>query len=408
MIFFIDFFKKLRKFNMLFSYKNKSLSINHSTKKYLINFVIFLAYIYIIYYEFKLKEKIINYSFGKKYIDKCIKDTNTTNFNYSDIYDFPKFSVIIPAYNCENTIYYSIISIQNQNISEYEIILINDLSTDKTLEILQSFSEHDKRIKIINNRENKGTLYSRCIGTLMSKGEYIFSLDNDDMIFGEDIFDYLYKINIEDKYDIISFKSVKAESYFEKISKINDLRNYKYKNNLIVLQPELSTWLISINGKFSPHDVTLWGKIIKSRIYINAINLLGKNRYSTYMSWAEDTSMNYVIFNVANSFKFINKYGIFHLISPLTASYTQPINNHFFGDLFLTEIIFDFSNNNHNKIFSLFSTLNTLKNFYKKRAIIKQNNLDYLNSIVMKILNSEYIDNKNKHKLSAYFHKFLS
>ena len=242
----------------------------------------------------------------------------------------------------------------------------------------------------------------------MSKGKYIFPLDNDDLIFGEDVFDYLYKINKKNECDIVGFKAVQAESYIDDIYKMKDLIKYKYKNNLTVLQPELSIWLITEDGKFYLHDVTIWGKIIKSTLYINAINLLGKNRYSTYMSWAEDTSMNYVIFNVANSFKFINKYGIFHLISPLTASYTQPINNHFFGDLFLTEIIFDFSNNNHNKIFSLFSTLNTLKNFYKKRAIIKQNNLDYLNSIVMKILNSEYIDTKNKHKLSAYFHKFLS
>ena len=77
---------------------------------------------------------------------------------------------------------------------------------------------------------------------------------------------------------------------------MQDLRNYKHKNNLTVVQPELSIWLISEYGKFAPHDVTIWAKIIKSKLYINAINLLGKNRYSTYISWAEDTSMNHVIF----------------------------------------------------------------------------------------------------------------
>ena len=129
----------------------------------------------------------------------------------------------------------------------------------------------------------------------MSKGKYIFPLDNDDLIFGEDIFDYLYKINKKIECDIVGFKAVQAESYVDDICEMKDLRNYKFKNNLIILQPELSIWLISKYSKFDPHDVTIWGKIIKSNIYINAINLLGKKRYSTYISWAEDTSMNHVI-----------------------------------------------------------------------------------------------------------------
>ena len=259
-----------------------------------------------------------------------------------------------------------------------------------------------------NNRENKGTLYSRCIGTLMSNGKYVFPLDNDDMLFGEDIFDYLYKINIEDEFDIIGFNAVKAKSYFDNIYKMEDLNDYRHKNNLIILQPELCSWFISIKGKLYFHYVTIWGKIIKTKLYINAINLLGKKRYSTYMSWAEDTSMNYVIFNIAKNFKFIHKYGIFHLISLSTASYTQPINNIFFGELFLTEIIFEFSKNNNNKIFSVFSAMFTLKKFYKKRALIKESNKQYLNNIILNILNSKYISAYNKTKLITYFHKFLS
>ena len=403
---FLSYLKELKKLNKFISFKSESHSIIHLNKKYIIILVQFFIYIFIVYFELELNEKLKEYFIGKQFIDKCLSKVNI--YNYSDFYDSPKFSIIIPVYNCEKTIYYSINSIENQNFSRYEIILINDFSTDETFKAIQSFSEHDKRIKIINNKENKGTLYSRCIGTLMSKGEYVFPMDNDDLLFGEDIFDYLYKINIEDKFDIVGFNAVKAKSYFDNIYNMKDISNYKYKNNLIVLQPELSIWLISINGKFCPHDVTLWGKIIKTKLYINAINLLGKNRYSTYISWAEDTSMNYVIFNIANNFKFIHKYGIFHLVSHYTASYTQPINNHFFGELFLTEIIFDFSNNNQNKIFSAFSVLFILKKYYKKRSVIKENNIQYLNNTILKILNSKYISIYNKNILITSFHKFLS
>lgn len=198
-----------------------------------------------------------------------IKDYNNTLVS-------PILSVIIPVFNCEKTILFSITSIQNQNMTEYEIILINDFSEDKTYKIIQLFQANDKRVKIINNKKNMGTLYSRCIGTLISKGEYIFPLDNDDMIFGDDIFDYIFKRAKEYNYDIVGFKSVKARNYNENIRNMKDLFYYTNPNNLIIHQPELSTWILSINGKFSPHDVTLWGKLIRSKIYIQAINLLGK------------------------------------------------------------------------------------------------------------------------------------
>ena len=48
--------------------------------------------------------------------------------------------------------------------------------------------QEDKRVKCINNKKNKGTLYSRCIGTLKAKGKYIFPLDNDDFFFDESLF----------------------------------------------------------------------------------------------------------------------------------------------------------------------------------------------------------------------------
>ena len=285
-------------------------------KKKLIIKVLILVFLFIFFnsiktYFLKITEKLNKYSNGKKFIDKCLNNFVINNYNES--YNFPKFSVIIPLYNCEKTIYYPILSIQKQNMTEYEIILINDFSNDSTYNIIQSLKQIDKRIKIINNNKNLGTLYSRCIGTLYARGEYIFPLDNDDMIFGEDIFSYLYKITQKKKYDIIGFKAVNVKSYSEKITKIEDLFNYVFPDNLIVLQPELKTWLFRIGEKINPHDITIWGKIFKSKVYINAINLLGEKKYSIYMSWAEDFSMNFIIFNIAESFIFSHKYGIMHL-----------------------------------------------------------------------------------------------
>ena len=63
--------------------------------------------------------------------------------------------------------------------------------------------KYDPRIKIINNNKNMGALYSRSIAALMSKGEYIFGLDNDDMYFYYDVFDYIYLKGKIENLDII-------------------------------------------------------------------------------------------------------------------------------------------------------------------------------------------------------------
>ena len=92
----------------------------------------------------------------------------------------PKISIFLPIYTKEKYLKRSITSIQRQTLKEIEIILINDCSTDNSLEILKEFSKKDPRIKIISNKKNSGSLFSRAIGILNSKGEYLMSLDPGD------------------------------------------------------------------------------------------------------------------------------------------------------------------------------------------------------------------------------------
>jgi L-malate glycosyltransferase len=91
----------------------------------------------------------------------------------------PKVSVIMPAYNAERYIREAIESILNQTFSDFELIVINDGSTDGTLECIRSFP--DPRIKIISNSKNLGIIRSRNIGLQAAKGEYIAKMDADDI-----------------------------------------------------------------------------------------------------------------------------------------------------------------------------------------------------------------------------------
>jgi glycosyltransferase involved in cell wall biosynthesis len=90
----------------------------------------------------------------------------------------PTLSVVIPAYNAECTILETIASIQKQTFSDFEIILINDGSTDRTLEILQTV--RDERLKIFSY-ENGGLPVARNRGISHSTGEFIAFIDADDL-----------------------------------------------------------------------------------------------------------------------------------------------------------------------------------------------------------------------------------
>lgn len=91
----------------------------------------------------------------------------------------PKISVIMPAYNAEKYIAESINSILSQTFTDFEFIIINDASIDSTKEIIESFK--DPRIKLINNRQNKGVAKSLNTGIAVAKGKYIARMDADDI-----------------------------------------------------------------------------------------------------------------------------------------------------------------------------------------------------------------------------------
>ena len=119
--------------------------------------------------------------------------------------NIPKISVFLPIYNKEKYLKRSIRSIQKQTLKEIEIIPVNDGSTDKSLEILKDLAKKDRRIIIINNDKNHGSLYSRAMGILKSKGEYLLCLDPDDKYQGPNNFKYLYNRAKSLNVDIITF-----------------------------------------------------------------------------------------------------------------------------------------------------------------------------------------------------------
>ena len=131
-----------------------------------------------------------------------------------------KFSIIIPVYNIEKYIHKCVNSILEQNYSNYEIIVVNDGSTDASDKVIQEFT--DSNIKIIN-KSNGGLSSARNEGLKYISGEYIWFVDGDDYI-EKNALAILNNYLQEDKYDIISFRYYK-EYENKKILQVDKINN---------------------------------------------------------------------------------------------------------------------------------------------------------------------------------------
>jgi glycosyltransferase involved in cell wall biosynthesis len=93
----------------------------------------------------------------------------------------PTVSVVIPTYNREQLIGRSIKSVLSQTYQDFEIIVVDDASTDNTKEVINSFN--DDRIRYVRHKQNRGEATARNTGIKVARGEYIASQDSDDVWF---------------------------------------------------------------------------------------------------------------------------------------------------------------------------------------------------------------------------------
>ena len=98
----------------------------------------------------------------------------------------PKISVIIPLYNAEDYIRITLLSLKNQTFQDFEVVIVNDCSTDNSLEVVKEIQEKNKiigdKIRIIELERNGGISNTRNVGLSFANGEYVTFLDNDDML----------------------------------------------------------------------------------------------------------------------------------------------------------------------------------------------------------------------------------
>ncbi len=114
----------------------------------------------------------------------------------------PKISIVIPVYNAEKFLVETLDSVKNQTFADFECVIVNDGSTDKSLDIINSYIETDNRFRVFTIPNSGCANIPRNIAIKKSVGEYIFNLDADDLI-ESDCLDIMYKRQIETKADIV-------------------------------------------------------------------------------------------------------------------------------------------------------------------------------------------------------------
>ena len=318
----------------------------------------------------------------------------------------PNVSVVIPCYNCSKYILRAIRSIQNQDFSNFEIIIANDGSKDDSLTILQQFQKEENRIRIINNKVNMGTLYTRSIATLSAKGRYIFPMDIDDMFLDQDVFSVITNIAYKGNFDIIIFNSVytdlKPDVYTAEVGPTYFDRNHK--PNLVLFQPDLGYYNIAPSENLEEmylNDELLHGKLVKTKVYKKALNKLGKERYSRFMISGEDNLACNIIYNTAKTAKFIAKYGYLYVNNEESASRKQ--NNNIIvarGPLYVLDALIDFSLDlPKNKKVLVNYIIILFKNEYLKDVLSGNYDNKLFNSCLDRIFNCKYISDELKNEI---------
>ena len=278
-----------------------------------------------------------------EYIQLC-RDGKLINHKKFRFKPKTKITSIIPVFNSNKTIKSAIRSIQNHNLMEIEILLVDDFSTDNSVDIIKKMMLEDKRIKLIQNKKNKGTLYCRSIGVLNAKGKYIMALDNDDL-FLFDIFKRCYEEAEKYNHDIIEFSGLQiCQNCSVDMNNIYIPWYLRFKQDgLVIKQPKLSTFgYTRTNSSFDFIDTFVWGKLIKKDVYIKAIESLGKEIYEHNICLTEDRILIFGLFKVAKSFKFIDVYGMVYIENTNsvihTWSYTKQ--KRIIHDFFMLSVIF--------------------------------------------------------------------
>ena len=139
----------------------------------------------------------------------------------------PAISVVMPVYNAEEYLEESINSILNQSFEDFEFIIINDGSKDKSEKIVKSFQKKDKRIILINNKKNSGLPITLNKGISQSVGKYIARMDADDISLKDRLKVQYNFLEVHPEIALVGSSAIIIDESGNRIGVLRKFDNYK-------------------------------------------------------------------------------------------------------------------------------------------------------------------------------------
>lgn len=215
----------------------------------------------------------------------------------------PEVTIIIPVYNTEKYIRDCFDSIIKQSFSNFEVIVINDGSTDKSADICNEYCKKDSRFKIYNLK-NQGAAKARNSALDLAKGRYIFFVDSDDWLEENAVKNHIREMK---EFDMVIGCS--HNCYFKDDKLLYKKRDYFYEENKYLSKQEVRRMYVDIatNGvSHAPHN-----KMYKKSI-IDKYNIRFPDRKKY-----EDLGFNNKYIDKINSLRIINSYDYNYRVSNL-------------------------------------------------------------------------------------------
>ena len=205
-------------------------------------------------------------------------------------------SVVIPTYNREKLLPKALNSVINQTYQNWELIIVDDNSTDNTAALVNSYSKKDKRIRYVRNDRRKGPSGARNCGLLQCSGEYIAFLDSDDewmkhhltdsmrVLLNEDV-DVCFALWIEERSgNLVKFDTQEIQ---DKLNKALETLKPKTKDNLIFFGEGFYEFTI-LESFYCYHINTM---VFKKSI-LDSVGLLDESLFAN-----EDNDFTYKVFH---------------------------------------------------------------------------------------------------------------
>lgn len=191
-------------------------------------------------------------------------------------------SIVVPVYNCERFINHTIKTVLNQTYQNWELLLVDDCSTDNSVSIINGYVAGDNRIKLIKLKENSGAAVARNEGMKNANGKYIAFLDSDDLWNENKLkkqINFMKKNKYVFTYTGYEFADEEGNK-LDKIVKVPEQLTYKqalknttiFTSTVIFDVQKLGKELIKMPNVRRGQDTATWWKVLKTGIIAYGLN----------------------------------------------------------------------------------------------------------------------------------------